>query len=137
MFCVHHNWASDYEQHTFLFEYAVIDLIKASKNQTKTAQLMRCGFNVVNRMHLSTTRGMGRRNYCKLVCDQLSIDEKSFKKGHQYITILSHPRSGCVTDVDEDRTKEVCKSLFNKALTETQLGKVTTISMDIRHGAQM
>ena len=29
-------------------------VLKASKNQTKTAQLMRCGFNVVNRiMHLS------------------------------------------------------------------------------------
>jgi hypothetical protein len=39
---------------------------------------------------------MGRRNYTKLVFDQLSIDEKSFKKGHQYITVLSHPGSGCV-----------------------------------------
>ena len=58
------NWASGYERHTFLFEHAVIDLLKASKNQTKTAQIMRCGFNVVNRiMHLSTQRGMARRNY--------------------------------------------------------------------------
>jgi transposase len=89
------NWASGYERHPFLFEHAVIDLLKASKNQTKTAQLMRCGFNVVNRMHLSTTRGMGRRNYTKLAFDQLSIDEKSFKKGYQYITVLSHPESGC------------------------------------------
>jgi len=74
------NLASVYERHTFLFEYAVIELLKASKNQTKTAQLMRCGFNAVNRiMHLSTTRGMGRRNYTKLlVFDQLSTDEKSF-----------------------------------------------------------
>jgi len=42
------NWASGYERHTFLFEHAVIDLLKASKNQTKTAQIMRCAFNVVN-----------------------------------------------------------------------------------------
>lgn len=125
------SWASDHERHTYLFEHAVIDLLKASKNQTKTAQIMRCGFNVVNRiMHLSTKRGMGRRNYTKLVFDQLSIDEKSFKKGHQYITVLSHPGSGCVLDVEEDRTKEACKSLFNRTLTETQLGQVTTISMD-------
>lgn len=126
------SWASDHERHTYLFEHAVIDLLKASKNQTKTAQIMRCGFNVVNRMmHLSTKRGMGRRNYTKLVFDQLSIDEKSFKKGHQYITVLSHPGSGCVLDVEEDRTKEACKSLFNRTLTETQLGQVTTISMDM------
>lgn len=126
------NWASGYERHTFLFEHAVIDLLKASKNQTKTAQLMRCGFNVVNRiMHLSTQRGMARRNYTDLVFDQVSLDEKSFKKGHNYITVLSHPPSGCVLDVEEDRTKEACKSLFSRVFTETQLSQVTAVSMDM------
>lgn len=132
------NWASGYERHTLLFEHAVIDLLKASKNQTKTAQLMRCGFNVVNRiMHLSTERGMNRRNYSQVNFEHLSIDEKSFKKGHHYITVLSHPASGCVLDVEEGRTKESCKKLFNKSLTTEQLGKVEAISMDIRHGAQV
>jgi transposase len=42
-----------------------------------------------------------------------------------------------LVDVKEDRTKEACKSLFNRTLTEIQLGQVTTISMDIRHGAQV
>ena len=44
------SWASGYERHTYLFEHAVIDLLKATKNQTKTALLMRCGFNIVNRI---------------------------------------------------------------------------------------
>lgn len=126
------NWASGYERHTFLFEHAVIDLLKASKNQTKTAQLMRCGFNIVNRiMHLSSERGMKRRNYSQVTFEHLSIDEKSFKKGHHYITVLSHPASGCVLDVEEDRTKESCKKLFNKSLTSEQLEKVGLISMDM------
>ena len=126
------NWASGYERHTFLFEHAVIDLLKASKNQTKTAQLMRCGFNIVNRiMHLSTERGMARRNYSEVIFEHVSIDEKSFKKGHHYITVLSHPSSGCVLDVEEDRTKESCKKLFNKSLTAEQLEKVGAISMDM------
>lgn len=126
------NWASGYERHTFLFEHAVIDLLKASKNQTKTAKLMRCGFNVVNRiLHLSTQRGMERRNHSQLTFEHLSIDEKSFKKGHHYITVLSHPCSGCVLDVEENRTKESCKNLLNKSLTSEQLEKVSTISMDM------
>jgi transposase len=126
------NWASGYERHTFLFEHAVIDLLKASKNQTKTAQLMRCGFNIVNRiLHLSTERGMKRRNYSHVNFEHLSIDEKSFKKGHHYITVLSHPSSGCVIDVEEDRTKESCKRLFNKSLTDKQLENLRTISMDM------
>jgi transposase len=126
------NWASGYERHTYLFEHAVIDLLLASKNQTKTAHIMRCGFNVVNRIiHLSTTRGMDRRNYSKVAFGQLSIDEKSFKKGHKYITVLSHPDSGCVLEVEEDRTKESCKKLINKSLTPDQLQKVKAISMDM------
>jgi transposase len=126
------NWASDYGRNTYLFETAVIDLLKASKNQTKTAQLMRCGFNVVNSiMHRSVERGMDRRSYDQIVFDHLSIDEKSFKKGHNYVTVLSHPGSGCVIDVEEDRTKEACKKLLNKSLTEKQLEGVSAITMDM------
>lgn len=129
---VNPNWSSGYERHTYLFEHALIDLLKASKNQTKTAELMRCGFNVVNRIiHLSTQRGMERRSLSGMNFDHLSIDEKSFKKGHKYITVLSHPRSGCVIDVEEDRSKESCKRLLNKSLSTDQLQNVTTISMDM------
>jgi transposase len=126
------NWASGYERHTYLFEHAVIDLLKASKNQTKTAELMRCSFNVVNRiLHLSTERGMKRRDVSAMKFDQLSIDEKSFKKGHNYITVLSHPRSGCILEVEENRTKEACEALLTKSLTEDQRANVSTISMDM------
>jgi transposase len=82
-------WADSMERHTFLFERSVIDLLLACKNQTKVADLMRCGFNVVNRIiHLSTKRGIERRDEEKLF-EQLSIDEKSFQKGHNYISVLS------------------------------------------------
>lgn len=126
------NWADRFERHTYLFEHAVIDLLKASKNQTKTAQLMRCGFNVVNRiLHVSTHRGMKRRSHAALTFEHVSMDEKAFKKGHKYITVLSHPQSGCVLEVEEDRTKESCKRLLNKSLTPDQQQQVTTISMDM------
>jgi transposase len=126
------NWASGYERHTYLFEHVVIDLLQASKNQTKTAKLMRCGFNVINRiLHQSVERGMKRRSLSQVHFDHLSIDEKSFKKGHHYITVLSHPSSGSVLDVEEDRTKEACKKLFNRSLTSEQLEKVRSITMDM------
>ena len=126
------SWASGYERHTHLFEHAVIDLLKASKNQTKTAELMRCSFNVVNRIiHLSTERGMNRRSLSSLKFNHLSIDEKSFKKGHKYITVLSHPSSGCILEVEEDRSKKSCKKLLDKSLTKEQQKDVTTISMDM------
>jgi hydroxyacylglutathione hydrolase len=74
---------------------------------------------------------MSRRALSSVSFDHLSIDEKSFKKGHKYITVLSHPASGCVLEVEEGRSKKSCKSLLNKSLTEDQQKSVTTISMDM------
>jgi transposase len=126
------SWASGHERHTFLFEHAVIDLLHATKNQTRTAELMRCGFNVVNRIiHLSTKRGMERRKLDSIVFEHLSIDEKSFKKGHQYVTVLSHPASGCILEVEKDRTKDACKTLVEKSLTQDQRNNIQTVSMDM------
>jgi transposase len=86
---------------------------------------MRCSFDVVNRIiHLSTERGMSRRALSSVSFDHLSIDEKSFKKGHKYITVLSHPASGCVLEVEEGRSKKSCKSLLNKSLTEDQQKRI-------------
>ena len=125
-------WASKHERHTYLFERAVIDLLRATKNQTKTSEIMRCGFNIVNRiMHLSTKRGLARRDISKEEFEHLSIDEKSFKKGHNYITVLSQPKTGNVLDVEENRTKEATEKLINKTLTKQQQKKVKTISLDM------
>jgi transposase len=74
---------------------------------------------------------MKRRSLSQVHFDHLSIDEKSFEKGHHYITVLSHPSSGSVLDVEEDRTKEACKKLFNRSLTSEQLEKVSSITMDM------
>ena len=125
-------WASSHERHTYLFEHMVIDLLRMSGNQTRTAALLRCGFNVADRIiHLSCQRGMGRRKLEEHVLEHLSIDEKSFKKGHKYVTVLSEPRSGCVLDVEEDRTKKACTALLDRTLTEAQQRKVRTVSVDM------
>jgi transposase len=74
-------WADKHERHTFLFESAVIHLLLATKNQTQTANLTRCKFDVVNRiMHEATRRGLERRKDAAEVFGHLSIDEKSFPK---------------------------------------------------------
>lgn len=124
-------WAQSGKHHTYLFEICVIDWLLATKNQTKTAQMLRCGFNVVNKiMHNATQRGLERRDVNE-VYTQLSIDEKSFQKGHNYVTVLSDPSRGIVLDVVKDRTKESTKDLLNKSLTEYQKSKVEVVSLDM------
>jgi transposase len=125
-------WAERHERHTKLFESAVISLLQATKNQSQTANLMRCGFDVVNRiMHNATQRGLERRKKKEKIIRALSIDEKSFQSGHHYATILSDPEAGRVLEVVEHRTLEASKDLIDKALTVEQKAQVRTISMDM------
>lgn len=125
-------WGDRYERHTHLFESVVIELLLATKNQTQTAKLARCKFDVVNRvMHNAVSRGMERRKDAKEVFRHLSIDEKSFQKGHSYVTVLSHPESGRVLDVVEERTIEACQTLINSTFTLKQRETVKTVGMDM------
>jgi transposase len=126
------GWADKHNRHTFHFEIRIIDLLQITKNQTKTAEFMNCGFRLVNRiLHRCTERGMQRRSISKVPFEHISIDEKSFKKGHNYITVVSHPRSGTVLDVGEGRDKESVNQLFSSTFTEEQCQSINTVSMDM------
>jgi transposase len=100
-------------------------------NQTQTAKIMRCCFDVVNRiMHSATRRGLERRDESE-VFEEVSIDEKSFQKGHSYASVLSDPIAGRVLEVEQHRTLEACGKLVDKALTVEQREAVKKITMDM------
>lgn len=125
-------WASKHDRHTLKFEHKVINLLLATKNQTKTASFMQCGFRTVNSIiHNSTKRGLARRNLSAIEFKNLSIDEKSFKKGHNYVSVLSSPYGANVIDVVEGRTKQSVRDLLDKSLTKEQQKNIRTISMDM------
>lgn len=124
-------WAEKHERHSFLFEIAVIETLLASKNQTQTMKLLRCSFDVVNRiLHNATVRGLARRNEAEVI-EEIGIDEKSFKKGHSYASILSDTKGERVLEVAEHRTKQACRALLEKGLTEKQRAQVKRVSMDM------
>ncbi len=91
---------------------------------------MQVSFHLVNRViHSSVQRGLLRKvpvNYTSL-----SIDEKSFRKGHNYVTVLSDPETGIIINVGEGRTKEATKTLISQSLTPFQRSNVKTVSMDM------
>jgi len=85
---------------------------------------------LVNRViHLSVERRSARRAPHQY--SSLSIDEKSFRKGHTYVTVLSDPTAGVVIDVGEGRTKKATEDFLNASLTQDQRDKVQTVSMDM------
>lgn len=126
------GWASKHDRHSYHFETKVIDLLLATKNQTKTAEFLGCSFRLVNRiLHRCVERGLERRNTDNVPFEHISIDEKSFKKGHKYVTVLSHPRSGVVLNVGEDRDGKSTSLLLTQTFTKKQLHDINTVSMDM------
>ena len=106
-------------------------MLQSTKNQTKTAKLLRLSFDQVHRvMHRSVERGMQRRDNTE-VYEHLSIDEKAVHKGHEYISIISDEASGIVLDVVEGRDKKSVDKLCKMALTPMQRDKVKTICTDM------
>ena len=76
-------WASASNSYTEGFERWPINLLQATKNQTKTAKLLRCKFDTFNRiLHRSEARGLKRGSLDGIA--HLSVDEKDFQRGHSY-----------------------------------------------------
>jgi transposase len=103
----------------------------ATQNQSKTAELLRLSFIQVNRiLYNSVERGLTRRNNLDSIV-HLSIDEKSFKRGHDYVTVLSSPQTGAILNVSHGRKIESVRTVINETFTEVQKDKVQSVSSDM------
>ena len=122
-------WAEASSRVPYAYERWAIDLLEATKNQTKTAKLLRCGFNQLNRiMHRSVARGLRRRSLRGI--RHVSIDEKSMKRNHVYATIVSDATRGVVIDVGEGRTKKGTIALLDRIFAKIK-EEVETVTIDM------
>lgn len=88
-------------------------------------------FIQINRiLYNSVERGMARRNNMSEI-QHISIDEKSFKRGHEYVTVLSSPQTGAVLNVSYGRKKESVKRVINETFTAQQKQNIQTASTDM------
>ena len=101
-----------------------------SQSQSGVAKQLNLTFDEVNGiMNRAIDRGFSLRKLEEL--KHLSIDEKSMKKGHKYLTVLSNPETGTVIDVCKDRTKVAVTTLFEETLSYKQRRSIKAISMDM------
>jgi transposase len=101
-----------------------------SKNQTKTAEFFDTTFDIVHTiMQRAVSRGLERRNLDDI--SAISLDEKSFKYGQKYITILSDPIKKCVLDIIEGRKLEDTQELLTWTLSPLQLDNIKIVTMDM------
>lgn len=123
-------WAEPHGHFTALFEQCAIDWLVLSQKQSLVAEKMQLSFDELHGiMKRAVRRGLNKRKLENIT--SLSIDEKSMKKGHHYLTVLSDPKAGFILDVCEHRTEEAVNSMFENTLTKEQRDKIESVSMDM------
>lgn len=132
-------WAENGERHTHLFENKSISMLKATHNRLQTGTLMHTSEEKITRiMHRGVARGLARRDLGAPLVEKICMDEKSYGKGHKYISVLSDPKNGRILDVTKDRTMQSAESLLEKVFTPQQLINITSACCDMWdafHGA--
>jgi len=124
-------WSAPNSRFTVLFEMFAIDILSAVRVQVAAAKLLRLSQSQMHDiMHRAVERGMAERAASETIT-HLTIDEKSFQRGHKYITVLGDPNGHRIIDVAESRTQEAVENLLRNALTEEQRSGVDAVSMDM------
>ena len=123
-------WAEPGGRFTMLFERLIIDWLHAASQKAVGKHLNLSWDEVHGVMERAVARGLERRKAEPLPA--IGVDEKSFQKGHQYVTIVSEVTPGYsrVIYVAEDR-KQSSLDGFWETLTPGQIDSIYAVAVDM------
>jgi transposase len=122
-------WAGKHSRFTLMFEAFAIRVLQSAANVKKAALLLGLSWDAAHRiMAAAVDRGLERRETDNVA--HVGVDEKSFGRGHDYVSILTDIDQSRVLEVVPERTIAACDSLW-KTLTKQQLEHVQSVSMDM------
>jgi len=123
-------WAQKHSRFTLLFETFAIKVIQASRSVQDATSLLGIGWHQLQAiMKRAVERGLQRRSNEEIAW--LGMDEKSFRKGHDYISVVNDLEGGRVLDVAEGRDGQVADELILKALDQSQREMVCAVAIDM------
>ncbi len=128
MLAVSLPWAEKTSRFTALFERWVIGWLGVA-SQSAVAEQMRISWDETHAiMERAVARGLARRSVETL--PTIGIDEKAFRKGHNYLTLVYDHQGSRVLHVAEER-KEASLAGFWAMLSPDQKEGIEAISMDM------
>jgi len=120
-------WAEESSRYTQLFEGSVIRWLQETSIRAVSRRLGLSWSAIDGIMARAVKRGLKRRS--TLDVTRLAVDETSFRKGHDYVTIVSN-QHGQVLAVEEGKSSNSLATYY-KSLSPAQCVKVESISMDM------
>jgi transposase len=122
-------WAAPQGRFTLHFERFAVEVLLACANVQAGCELLGIGWETAHEiMKRAVARGLERRQLDQL--KHLGLDEKSFKRGQSYITLLTDLEQSRVLEVVEDRTTEAAGKLWD-TLSPAQKATVEAVAMDM------
>jgi transposase len=123
------SWADKYSRFTNLFEKWAINVLLACQNQTKAQALLDLTWDEIHSIQVrAVNRGLQRRGDPET--SLLGVDEKSFMRGHSYVTVLYDLENTSVIDIAKNRKEESLEELLEKLSPETKQGvKAVVVDM--------
>ncbi|HHY8308172.1 TPA: ISL3 family transposase, partial [Escherichia coli] len=121
-------WAGPGSRYTLLFESFVLSWLKISTVDAVRKQLKLSWNAVDNIMQRAVKRGLARRRLPQSARN-LCVDEVSFKKGYQYVTVISDTQ-GQALELRDDRGVESLAG-YLRNLGDRQIESIKTLSMDM------
>jgi transposase len=121
-------WAEPSSRFTALFERLAIDWLRAA-NQSAVGERLGLSWDEMHGiMERAVARGLERRK--AEAVPLLGVDEKAFRKGHKYFTLVNDLVRPRVLYVAEDRTQASLDG-FWETLTEEQVAGIRAVAMDM------
>ena len=122
-------WAEDGSRFTELFEAFAIQVLQAVRSKVQAQWLTALSWDQVDRiMERAVARGLDRRSLEGL--RYVGLDEKSFGKGHDYVSVLHDVVERRVLDVVPERTREATDTLW-ATVPEAQRQGLKAVAMDM------
>jgi transposase len=121
-------WAEPHSRFTLLFERLAIDWLLAASQQAVADRLGLSWDEIHGIMERAVARGLKRREAEAI--PRIGVDEKAFRKGHKYATLVTDLDRSRVLYVAEDR-KQTSLDGFWGTLTPQQLSSIEGVAMDM------
>jgi transposase len=122
-------WAAPQGRFTLLFDRFAVEVLLASASVSQACALLGIGWDTAQEiMRRAVQRGLERRQLERL--KYLGMDEKSFRRGQSYVTLLTDLEESRVLDVVEERTAEAAGQLWATFSPEQKRG-VEAVAVDM------
>ena len=122
-------WAARGSQFTALFERLVIDWLREAPVAAVARRLHLTWDEAWGIMQRAVARGLARRP--PLAPIFVGVDEKAFRRGHEYVTVVADVIEGAVLYVGDGRTRESLEPFWTDTLTPEARREVAAIAMDM------